>query len=88
MRLVWTAPIGIAAVAAAMLAGCASSDTAPEPGTSEPTAEHGAFAHCMSEHGISDMSPLGPPADVDQQTWEQAVRACGALAPGPSGHGS
>jgi hypothetical protein len=53
----------------------------PAPATSAPaTVEHGAFAHCLGEHGVAE--PAGA-AGVDQGTWDKAMQACGSLAPGP-----
>ncbi len=51
------------------------------------TVEHGSFANCLSEHGVDESaaSPVGPPADVDQETWDKAMEACSTLAPGPAG---
>ena len=70
--------------AAAILGACSSEGPQPDP--TEPPAEHGNYAHCLSEHGVP-VAPgpvAGPPAGVDQQTWQQAVKACSTLAPGPS----
>ncbi len=87
----------VAGVALGGVVGCGSSTPAPAPGsnTSTPaTAEHGAFAHCLGEHGVIEPagSPAGPqpgpvtaPNGVDPSTWEQAMQACSSLAPGPAG---
>jgi len=88
-------------VAAAALAGgavaCSSSTTPSDrPGTSSTAvpAEHGAFAHCLTEHGVpappnggpAGPQPVnGPPPGVDQDTWDKAMQACSSLAPGPPG---
>jgi hypothetical protein len=78
-------------VAAAV--GCGSPpspDTTPTPAT---VVEHGAYAHCLNEHGVTEPpapavgpapGPAAPPAGVDQATWDTAVQACASLAPGPS----
>jgi hypothetical protein len=55
-----------------------SSSSAPAPAPA--TVEHGAFAHCLAEHGVSE--PAGA-AGVDHATWEAAKEACASLAPGP-----
>ena len=85
-----------AAAAAVLLAGCTSSPTPSGPPTTvspAPTtasvapAEHGSLAHCLHEHGVPDFGGsvvLGPPAGVDQATWDQAMKACSALGPGPA----
>ena len=87
----------IAGAALVGAVGCGSSTPAPAPASSSSTpatAEHGAFAHCLGEHGVVEPAgaPAGPqpgpaaaPAGVDQSTWEQAMQACASLAPGPAG---
>ena len=93
----------VVSVASAFAVGCGSSpDAEPgtsetgtsEPGTSEPAAEHGAYAHCLSQNGVDEPPPpaLGPgpgpgvpPAGVDNAAWEQALQDCASLAPGPPG---
>lgn len=73
-----------------MMAGCGSSDE-PAATTPQPV-EHGAFAHCLSEHGVTEASgaagpmpgPAASPPGVDQKTWENAMQACATLAPGPA----
>jgi hypothetical protein len=61
--------------------GCESNAAPPAPSTSTAvTVEHGAFAHCLGEHGVAE--PAGA-AGVDQGTWDKAMQACGSLAPGP-----
>lgn len=80
-------------VLAAVLAGCSSEtpseDPAPtstDPSTTAPTtSEHGSYAHCLSEHGITT-PPAGPgtPPGVDEDTWRTAQEACASLAPGPA----
>ena len=72
----------IAASALLALAGCDSQPSAPPA----PSTEHGGFAHCLNEHGVTEstVSPAGPPAGVDQDTWDKAMKACSSLAPGPT----
>ena len=66
--------------------GCGSPALAPAPSLSPSsssapaTVEHGAFAHCLAEHGVTE--PAGA-AGVDHATWEAAKDACASLAPGP-----
>ncbi|MBU9763238.1 hypothetical protein FR943_05180 [Mycobacterium sp. TNTM28] len=70
--------------AAALLGACASEG--PQPAPTAPPAEHGNYAHCLSEHGVPTAPgpTTGPPAGVDEQTWQEATKACSTLAPGPS----
>ncbi|MFA5707974.1 hypothetical protein [Mycolicibacterium sp.] len=79
-------------VGLAALVGCGSESSDPAETTGEETTvtttvEHGSFANCLSEHGVDESaaSPVGPPADVDQETWDKAMEACSTLAPGPAG---
>ncbi|MDH6198843.1 hypothetical protein M2272_005503 [Mycobacterium frederiksbergense] len=69
--------------AAAALGGCSSKG--PQPAPTSPPAEHGSYAHCLSEHGVPiPPGPVaGPPSGVDETTWQQATTACSTLAPGP-----
>jgi hypothetical protein len=65
--------------------GCGSPGPAPAPttspsGSAPATVEHGAFAHCLAEHGVTE--PAGA-AGVDHATWDAAKQACASLAPGP-----
>ena len=73
----------IAASALLALAGCGSQPSAPPA----PSTEHGGFAHCLSEHGVTEsaVSPAAPATGVDQDTWDTAMQACSSLAPGPAG---
>ena len=62
---------------------CGSPEPTPtiSPSSSAPaTVEHGAFAHCLAEHGVTE--PAGA-AGVDHATWDAAKQACASLAPGP-----
>ncbi|MGK2880050.1 MAG: hypothetical protein ACSLE6_04405 [Mycobacterium sp.] len=74
----------IAAAVAAALVGCSSDEPAEQSPTST-TSEHGGYAHCLSEHGITT-PPAGPgaPPGVDEETWREAQEACATLAPGPN----
>ena len=87
-----------AVIAATLLiAGCSPEPTPPEPtgstapaGTTAPTgapAAHGSLAECLRDHGIDEPASavMGPPAGVDQVTWDQAMTLCSALGPGPGG---
>jgi hypothetical protein len=72
-------------LAAGLLSACGSAP-APAPTTStQPTAQHGAYAQCLAEHGVPT-PPAGPdaPPGVDQQTWAKAQQACASQAPGPA----
>ncbi|QEN16125.1 hypothetical protein ACRDU6_28565 [Mycolicibacterium sp. ELW1] len=72
----------------------APSTTSPLPDTTSPTttapgsAEHGSLARCLHEHGVPDSAGtavLGPPSGVDPGVWDQAMKACSPLEPGPAG---
>jgi hypothetical protein len=77
------------AATALVVAGCSSASTPPEtsPPASAP-AGHGSLAECLQTHGVSDAgggpAVLGPPAGVDQESWDKAMKACSTLAPGPA----
>jgi hypothetical protein len=80
--------LALAATAAVLIAGCSSEPTPSQPTTSLAPAEHGSFAHCLHEHGVPDSAGtagLGPPAGINQATWDQAMKDCSTLAPGPGG---
>ncbi|MEI7915535.1 MAG: hypothetical protein WCH82_12370 [Mycobacteriaceae bacterium] len=75
-----------ACVLGAAVAGCSTKkDTPPTTGES---VTHGGLAECLRSHGVGDSGgqavALGPPAGVDPGTWDQAMKACSALAPGPA----
>lgn len=84
--------VTIASVAAG--SACAGTASAPETTTTPTTtsttlapASHGAFGECLRQHGVSEpvAGPAGPPVGVDLGTWDNAMRACGSLAPAPPG---
>ena len=70
---------------AVLLAGCSSNSAPPE--TPSP-AGHGSLAECLQRQGVSESgggpAVLGPPAGVDQDTLDKAMKACSTLAPGPA----
>ncbi len=75
-------------VTALLLAACSSKQTPPQPDTGEHVpASHGSLAECLKANGVPDAGGqavlLGPPAGVDQSTWDKAMKACATLAPGP-----
>ena len=82
MRRIWFA----GAVTAGLLTACSSTPDEQAPTTTTDESGHGAFAHCLSEHGVpAARGPApGPPAGVDADTWQQAMQACSTLAPGPA----
>lgn len=79
---------------AVTLTGCGTKTEPAPTGTSvSPTTAHGAFAHCLAEHGVTVSAgapagpapgPAGPPPGVDPAAWEAAQKACAAFAPGPA----
>jgi hypothetical protein len=79
----------LAAVASlALVPGCSHDKASTPSTTTPPTVTHGAFGECLRSHGIADPphGPLaGPPAGVDQGTWDKATQACSSLAPAPPG---
>lgn len=78
--------VGIAA--AGLLAACSTeAPPAQQSPTSVAPTGHGTLAQCLSEHDVpSAPGPaVGPPPGVDPDTWQQAMRACSSLAPGPAG---
>jgi hypothetical protein len=81
-----------AVIAATLLiAGCSPESVPPEPtGSPAPSgapAAHGSLAECLRDHGIDEPANavMGPPAGVDQVTWDQAMKLCSPLGPGPGG---
>lgn len=79
-----------AAACAALLAGCSSQADRETPSTSsapQTPAAHGGLAECLKGQGVTDAggpaAVLGPPAGVDQATWDAAMKACSSFAPGP-----
>lgn len=79
-----TRAVMMVAATAVTLAACSSNEPQPAP-SSEVPAEHGSLAHCLTEHGVpAAPGPImGAPPGVDQQIWDQAMRACSTLGPGP-----
>ncbi len=80
-----------AAVSAALLVAACSSNQAPSQPTTadwEPPPAHGTLADCLKANGVAETGGapvvLGPPAGVDQGTWDTAMKACATLAPGPA----
>ena len=85
--------LAVIAAATVLIAGCSSSPTPSQPSPISPApttagpAEHGSLAQCLHDHGVPDSAGtavLGPPAGVDQATWDQAMKDCSTLAPGPA----
>ncbi len=79
----------LAATTALLLAGCSSTPAppaTPPPGPSP--AGHGSLAECLKANGVPESDAgsavLGPPAGVDERTWDAAMAACSTLAPGPA----
>jgi hypothetical protein len=77
-----------AAGATLMIAGCSPKPAQPSAPESSPSS-HGTLADCLHSRGVPESAGpaavLGPPTGVDQATWERAMKACSALAPGPAG---
>ena len=81
--------VGLVAAACILgiaVGGCSSKrDTTPAPSES---ASHGGLAECLKAHGVQDAGGqavlMGPPAGVAPDTWDQAMKACSTLAPGPA----
>jgi hypothetical protein len=81
-------------VALAMVQACSGTSSTPAPSattssnpasssTTAPT-RHGAFGECLRQHGVTAPPPgPAPPPGVDQTTWDNAMQACGSLAPAP-----
>ncbi len=81
-----------AAVSAAvlLLAACSGKQAPPEPESTgqQQTPAHGSLAECLKANGVAETSGpaavLRPPAGVDPAKWDQAMKACSSLAPGPA----
>lgn len=78
-----------AATAALLLAGCSSTPAPPETSSPAPSpAGHGSLAECLQANGVPESDAgsavLGPPPGVDRDTWDEAMKSCSTLAPGPS----
>ncbi len=77
---------------ALVLASCARDAEPAEPAVpSSPSSSspaHGSLADCLQDHGVpaaaAGPAVLGPPAGVPQETWDEAMKACSRLAPGPA----
>ena len=76
----------------ALVPACSSTSSSPtSPTTSSTTSatstSHGAFGECLRKHGVPEApGPTGGlPPGVDQTTWDNAIQACGTLAPAPPG---
>lgn len=87
--MMWRSAVAALAVPVAgalLLAGCSSKPGSDAPKPAAP-AEHGGLADCLRAQGVTDPggpgAVLGPPAGVDQATWDKAMQACSSLAPGP-----
>ena len=78
--------VAAACVLGVAVAGCSAKKETP-PAPAESTA-HGGLAECLSAHGVKDSGGpavvLGPPAGVDPGIWDEAMKACSTLAPGPA----
>ena len=79
----------VVASAALALSGCSSASNEPDTSTpSSAPAEHGSLAECLKSNGVTESggtpAVLGPPAGVDPGTWDEAMKACSTLAPGPA----
>lgn len=79
-----------AALGVALLIVSCSSKESPAPPASDgnPSPAHGSLADCLKANGVTETggapAVLGPPAGVDQATWDKAMAACATLAPGPA----
>jgi hypothetical protein len=78
-----------AAGAALFIAACSSQQAPSKPTTDwESPPAHGSLADCLKANGVVETGNvpvvLGPPAGVDQATWDTAMKACATLAPGPA----
>ena len=74
-----------------------TSTAAPSPAATTPVStvpsspaertEHGGLSECLKDHGVTDSGGtaimLGPPAGVDPGAWDEAMKVCSGLAPGP-----
>lgn len=77
----------ISLAATVLLGGCSATSPGPEPEPSAERTEHGGLSDCLKSHGVTDSGGtaviLGPPAGVDRGTWDNAMKECSGLAPGP-----
>lgn len=78
--------VAAACIVGIAVAGCSSKEDAT-PTPAESTG-HGGLAECLKSHGVQDSGGqsvmMGPPAGVEPSTWDQAMKACSTLAPGPA----
>lgn len=93
--MIWrtAAPVLVAtATTVLLIGGCSAGTDGSDSGSSAPQAPpapaaHGGLAECLKGQGVADAggpaAVLGPPAGVDQATWDKAMQACSSLAPGP-----
>ncbi|WP_438804028.1 hypothetical protein [Mycolicibacterium mageritense] len=73
-----------AAAAALALGACSSGESEPAPASPAP-AEHGSFAHCLSEHGVpSAPGPVaGAPPGSTRRPGSRPCRHVRRWRPGP-----
>ncbi|KUI32895.1 hypothetical protein AU196_11275 [Mycobacterium sp. IS-1742] len=71
--------------AAGLLAACSAEESPSETGPSSNPSGHGSYAECLNEHGVpaAPGPNTGPPAGVDRAAWDEALKSCASLAPGP-----
>lgn len=71
------------------LSACSGKQAPPAPTSTGEISTHGSLAECLQAHGVSESSGpaavLGPPPGVDPAVWDDAMKACATLAPGPAG---
>ena len=80
--------IAVSIGAALLIASCSTKQPPSEPANGEEAhPAHGSLADCLKANGVTETGGapvvLGPPAGVDQATWDSAMKACATLAPGP-----
>lgn len=80
----------MAVFAVMMIPSCSKPErSGPADAPSSSPAAHGSYAACLSANGVppsaGPITPAGPPSGVSPAIWEQAMRACSTLAPGPPG---
>ncbi len=76
-----------AMVAVLLAAACSAKQEPAQPAGGDAQPVHGSLADCLKANGVTETGGapvvLGPPAGVDQGTWDTAMKACSSLAPGP-----